>query len=80
MKHIWNRNEARKENGWSNSSNQDFCSRIKKIPRGLGIPGYRGNWEILTVYRANSKREFWIQIFLDVLNKSVSKTLTVFSL
>jgi hypothetical protein len=42
-----------------------LAPELKKITRGLGIPGYRGNREIPTVYRANSKIEFRIQIFSE---------------
>jgi hypothetical protein len=34
----------------------------KKIPRGVGIAGYRGNRKIPTGYRTNSKIKIWIQI------------------
>jgi hypothetical protein len=44
----------------------------KKNPRGLGITGYRGNREISTVYRANLKTEFRIQIFPEPLNRTLS--------
>jgi hypothetical protein len=53
---------------------------LKKFPRGLGIPGYHGNREIPTVYRANSKTEFQIQIFSKAVNKRVSKRFAVVSL
>jgi hypothetical protein len=53
---------------------------LKKFPRGLRIPGYRGNREIPTVYRASSKTEFRIQIFSEALNKRESKRFAVVSL
>jgi hypothetical protein len=40
---------------------KDLVPEWEKISRGLGIPGYRGNREIPTGSRMNSKFKFWIQ-------------------